>query len=206
MSKEKISKRELILDTAFELFLKKGYLETKMINIADAAGIGKGTIYEYFDSKEKLFYELYRCKVANNYKEITNIANKDISCENKIKEYIDFEYLMISKLGHHKLIFPEILMKTGAFQNIDLIKAIHELIEFKFSMMCQIINEGISKKEFIKIDPLLAATAIIGAVNFSLNYNSDFININENIFNKKNLSLDKEELFRLIFQGLKAVN
>ena len=48
------------LDTALDLFVQKGYLDTKIIDIFNAAGIGKGTVYEYFSSKEELFTELCR--------------------------------------------------------------------------------------------------------------------------------------------------
>jgi len=45
----------LILDAAYRLFGTKGFYETKMSEIADEAGIAKGTLYLYFSSKEELF-------------------------------------------------------------------------------------------------------------------------------------------------------
>lgn len=44
-----------ILDAAFRLFGTKGFYEAKMSEIADEAGIAKGTLYLYFTSKEQLF-------------------------------------------------------------------------------------------------------------------------------------------------------
>jgi TetR/AcrR family fatty acid metabolism transcriptional regulator len=51
----KPGKRELILRAAVKVFSSKGYHNTRMEEIAAAAGIGKGTIYEYFSSKLQLF-------------------------------------------------------------------------------------------------------------------------------------------------------
>ncbi|PZD95940.1 TetR family transcriptional regulator [Paenibacillus sambharensis] len=48
-------KLEVILDAAFRLFGSSGFYETKMSEIADEAGIAKGTLYLYFTSKEELF-------------------------------------------------------------------------------------------------------------------------------------------------------
>ncbi|WP_028546321.1 TetR/AcrR family transcriptional regulator [Paenibacillus taiwanensis] len=48
-------KLHLILDAAYELFGSDGFYETKMSDIADKAGIAKGTLYLYFNSKEQLF-------------------------------------------------------------------------------------------------------------------------------------------------------
>jgi len=48
-------RRPLILDVAFELFLKHGYKGTSMDAIAQAAGVTKPVIYACFDSKAELF-------------------------------------------------------------------------------------------------------------------------------------------------------
>jgi AcrR family transcriptional regulator len=55
---KKKEKEESLLDTAFQLFTKKGFKETSIQDIADNAGVGKGTFYLYFkdkyDIKEKI--------------------------------------------------------------------------------------------------------------------------------------------------------
>jgi len=53
-------KREQILDGARKLFLAEGFDAASMGDIARAAGVSKGTLYVYFDSKEILFAELVR--------------------------------------------------------------------------------------------------------------------------------------------------
>ena len=50
--------REKLLDAAVEIFSEKGYHKTKMEEIADKAGVAKGTIYYNFDSKANLFAQL----------------------------------------------------------------------------------------------------------------------------------------------------
>ena len=51
-------RREEILNTALELFARQGVTHTTMQDIARAAGISKGLIYNYFTSKEDLLHEL----------------------------------------------------------------------------------------------------------------------------------------------------
>src|SRR5438132_6880107 len=48
-------RREEILDAAAKLFAKHGYAETDTQLLADELGVGKGTLYRYFPSKENLF-------------------------------------------------------------------------------------------------------------------------------------------------------
>jgi len=47
-----------ILDAAFEEFVQRGYAATRLEDIAARAGVTKGTIYVYFESKERVFEAL----------------------------------------------------------------------------------------------------------------------------------------------------
>lgn len=53
-------KREAIMDAALELFVERGFFGTAVPEIADKAGVGAGTIYRYFESKEALVNAIYR--------------------------------------------------------------------------------------------------------------------------------------------------
>jgi TetR/AcrR family transcriptional regulator, repressor of fatR-cypB operon len=53
-------KREAIMSAALELFVERGFFGTIVPEIADRAGVGAGTIYRYFDSKEALVNAIYR--------------------------------------------------------------------------------------------------------------------------------------------------
>jgi AcrR family transcriptional regulator len=44
-----------ILEVAFEEFSRSGYAATTLDQVAECAGVTKGTIYVYFESKEHLF-------------------------------------------------------------------------------------------------------------------------------------------------------
>lgn len=48
-------KRHAILDAAFKVFSKKGFRHADIEEIAEIAGVGKGTIYRYFGNKEAFF-------------------------------------------------------------------------------------------------------------------------------------------------------
>src|ERR1700761_1264267 len=49
------AKRRAILDVASEVFLAQGYAATSMSEVAARFGGSKGTLYNYFRSKEELF-------------------------------------------------------------------------------------------------------------------------------------------------------
>lgn len=59
MAINKEERKNQIIHAAAQVFAKKGFTGTVMNEIAHCAGIGKGTIYEYFDCKEDLFFAVF---------------------------------------------------------------------------------------------------------------------------------------------------
>ena len=53
-------RRQQLLDAAGRLFAERGYANTRIIDICDAAGVAKGLFYWYFENKEALFVDLVR--------------------------------------------------------------------------------------------------------------------------------------------------
>lgn len=56
--REKLQRRQEIIEGAEELFFTRGFEGTKMIEIAEAVELSKGTLYLYFKSKEQLAYAI----------------------------------------------------------------------------------------------------------------------------------------------------
>ena len=56
----KQKKRTSIAKASIDLFIDKGFSKLTISEVAKIAGIGKGTVYEYFDSKEDIIYEIMR--------------------------------------------------------------------------------------------------------------------------------------------------
>lgn len=52
-------KRERLVKAAAEVFAAKGYAGTRVADIAERAEVGKGTVYEYFSSKEELLFAVF---------------------------------------------------------------------------------------------------------------------------------------------------
>jgi len=69
-SVKKSDKRNRIINAALTVFSKDGFQNSKIQDIAKTADIGKGTIYEYFSSKEELFLQVFtnfKESVLSNY-------------------------------------------------------------------------------------------------------------------------------------------
>ena len=53
-----------ILDAALDLFVERGFAATRLDDVAQRAGVSKGTVYLYFDSKEDLFKAVVRSGIV----------------------------------------------------------------------------------------------------------------------------------------------
>ena len=69
-TEDKAERREAILDAAEKLFLKHPERMASVSEVAHAAGLGKGTVYLYFPSKEEMLLALHERHVAHFFSEL----------------------------------------------------------------------------------------------------------------------------------------
>ena len=82
--------RKKILHDAMLFFARNGFAGTKISDLANYIGIGQGTLYIYFKSKEDLFKEIF--VICNNEKEIKDLkmlSHLPISAKKKINKLSD---------------------------------------------------------------------------------------------------------------------
>lgn len=58
--RRRFDRTELIIDTAADMFKRKGYTATSLQDIASAVGLLKGSIYHYIDSKEDILFAIIK--------------------------------------------------------------------------------------------------------------------------------------------------
>lgn len=102
----KKQKKEALLNTAFDLFISKGIHKTSISDIADKAGVAKGTFYLYFkdkyDIRNKLishkagqlflaaYSELKAAGISDFEEQIVFIAGYIIDCLDKDRSLLNF--------------------------------------------------------------------------------------------------------------------
>lgn len=81
----KQSKDILIIEAALKLFKEKGYSAVRIADIAKEAEVGKGTVYEYFSSKEELLVRAccYNCQQTSDG--IEDLISKESGMSNPVK-------------------------------------------------------------------------------------------------------------------------
>jgi TetR/AcrR family fatty acid metabolism transcriptional regulator len=90
------SKRERIIQAAVQSFLDRDYAQVKVEEIAEIAGVGKGTIYEYFSSKEELFMAGITTSIESYFDLFDQFYEHDASCWKNLRNimHIQLRFLL----------------------------------------------------------------------------------------------------------------
>ena len=130
-----IVKRERILTSAEELFLKYGYSKSTMDEIASEAGVSKKTLYTCFLTKEELMRELILKMGSTAKDKIDDIfSEKETNFIEKLRLLLDFIRTQYSKFDGplltdlHKNI-PDLWEQINGYTEVNVKSYIIELLE-----------------------------------------------------------------------------
>ncbi len=155
-------KRKQILEAAIKVFANNGFYNSKVEEIANEANVGKGTVYEYFNSKQDLFQEMLKY-IHNIYftefmADISHIPSLKEKLIYLIKSHLDF---IIERKEMAKVFLSE-------HPPIDekLKKWLLEKEKEKMLLLETYLQESMEKKEIRSVEPRLTANMIAGVINY----------------------------------------
>ena len=162
---DKEAKKMQILQVAMKVFARKGVVKTKMIDIATEAGIGKGTIYEYFRSKEEIFASAFTYFFETMMGEI----NQAIQAEHDpVRQLQIITELSLKSLIEGNAEFADIMMDFWAEGVRNKNQVMLSSINLKGiyadyrKIVAKILKSGINQGIFKKMDINAAASVFIG--------------------------------------------
>jgi AcrR family transcriptional regulator len=165
---DKKEKKLEILHAATKVFAKKGVAKTKMVDIADEAGIGKGTIYEYYRSKEEIFGDTFRLIFDQMESQMANAIGHTQDPIVKLKILIQ---VTLKEFLEHSGDLAGIMMDFWAegvrSKNTDVLSIINlELVYSEYKLLIvDILHDGMKKGIFRKVDANSLASIIIGSMD-----------------------------------------
>ena len=81
--------RPLILQAATEVFAEQGFASVTVAEIADRAGIGKGTVYEYFSSKDELLFAVFEWMNDKIFERIRSLLDEGGTTRERLQRLLD---------------------------------------------------------------------------------------------------------------------
>lgn len=102
------NKRQIIIKSAISVFAREGLEKGKIAEIAKIAGIGKGTIYEYFRSKHDLFEAIEQYIFEEMNTTVDAILATDYPPPKKLEIFISQGFDSLVEMGDALLIITEL--------------------------------------------------------------------------------------------------
>ncbi|MDQ7043428.1 MAG: TetR/AcrR family transcriptional regulator [Sulfurimonas sp.] len=145
---DKIQKRKDIALSCKKLFVNKSISELTIAQVAQTAGVGKGTIYEYFNNKEEIVFEVLNLLMQeyNILKE--QRIQKAPSSKEKIKVFFHFFYE--KEENDLRKLYKEFISISLSKPQAQMIQFQSECSEKYFQWFRSIIQEGIDKGELTR--------------------------------------------------------
>lgn len=150
--------RELLV-AAMALFIEKGFAATRAEEIADRAGVSKGTLYLYFDSKENLFTDLiaerFFCRFPFEGDERLDARAGTELLHGVVAAWASA--LTEGRVGGVvKLVFTEV-------RHFPVLADfwVHQVMTHTRTVVQQAVERGIASAEFHAVDPDLVMNALV---------------------------------------------
>jgi TetR/AcrR family transcriptional regulator len=163
--RRKAERPQQLLDAALALFTSKGLAATRAEDVAQLAGVSKGTLYRYFDSKEELFKAVVRqClgDVIAEGSELTDHWQGSTGDLLKVLAHTWWSRVEESKAsGIFKLIIAEVgnLPELSQFYVDEVIVPTHQ-------MLTKVITRGMERGEFRPLDATSVVHALMATAQF----------------------------------------
>lgn len=158
--RRKEARPQELLDAALALFVEKGFAATRAEEVAARAGVSKGTLYLYFESKEELLKAVIKhtlsAQIAAGAEMAANHPGSagELLTELMTQWWSDIVTSPVS--GVFKLVVTEVrnFPEIAQFYNTEVVQPGTTIIE-------GLIRQGMASGEFRPVDPTLAAHSII---------------------------------------------
>lgn len=154
-------RQKQILNAAAQVFSKKGFAATQVDEIADLAGLGKGTVYRYFKDKKALFLSVADMSIEN----VTDLALEAMAKEkeppDKIEEAIKAYLGFFEK---HSNFIGILIHEQSEFQQ-RIQKRYFERYYEHINKMETVFRQGIAKGQIKKLDVRGAIAVLTNMLN-----------------------------------------
>ncbi len=154
-----VVKKEEILEAASRVFAEKEFHQVLIDDVAALAGVGKGTVYRYFRTKEELYFETILQAFDDLYATLVRTTSKEASASRRL-ETIARETLQFSWQRRHLFRLLQTEERRFAMREGELRRRREDII----SLFRKAIVDGIASREFRGVDPRIAAELFRGMI------------------------------------------
>jgi AcrR family transcriptional regulator len=153
-----------IIDAALAVFDERGLAGARLDDIAQRAGIAKGTIYLYFENKEELFREVIRHTLIDRLDAARSelaAMGEAVSATEQLRRYAEGWWAFLLTPGY-QAVYRLVIGELHRFPDVAAFYA-QEVVSRAHALVGSIIERGVARDEFRPIEPAVASRMITAA-------------------------------------------
>jgi len=159
--------REAILDATDRLLARYGYKKMTIDDLAREVGIGKGSIYLHFASKEEIALTHIDRIIDRLRKRLSIIARDSAACDERIRRMlVERVIFRFDSVQHYTQNLNDMLARLRP----QLLERRKVYFEEEAKIFARVIDEAQQKNDFIKTDSMDTARTLLAATNALLPY------------------------------------
>jgi uroporphyrinogen-III synthase/DNA-binding transcriptional regulator YbjK len=185
-------KQKKIIDAASILFSRKSYHEVMMEEVAKLASIAKGTVYNYFSSKEELYFSIMKGRMEKLNNSLKEHISGNQSSLDSLRSFITHLYMFMMKHQNFFLMYRKESLSAEHTLCSELIILEKDLKK----TLRKIIKSGKTEGIFRDINEEFCVDLVLGSI-----YGAVHRGIEKNL-NEDQKIYDRENIFDFILHGL----
>jgi len=191
------STRDAILDATDRLLSRYGYKKMTIDDLAREVGIGKGSVYLHFESKEEIALSHVDRIVERVKSRLHDIANSKASPENRVRKMLIERVLMrFDSVQHYSQSMNELLAQVRS----RLLERRKRYFEEEARIFAKVLAEGKASGAFKVKDPVEMGRTLLDATNALLPYSLSAYELGE----RDELVKKTNNVADLVLNGLKS--
>ncbi|MDD4527311.1 MAG: TetR/AcrR family transcriptional regulator [Candidatus Margulisbacteria bacterium] len=160
----KQEKRSRLVQAAIPVFAKYTFREAKMNDVAISADVGKGTLYEYFESKDELFLEIFKMWFSTLEAQIHDVVNAIDDPGKQLITFYEQYFATIEKYSDTYYIYFDFWTELVRNPKISS-QEIKDVYQSLRSLVAGILEDGVSLGIFKKLDPQVKSIQLLSIVD-----------------------------------------
>jgi AcrR family transcriptional regulator len=157
--------RDAIIAAAERVFSRSGFYATKMAEIAKEAGVGVGTLYNYFESKELIYSEILVARHGEFKARVEGAATASSPCE-RLRQLVR---ACFECLEDHSALFS-VMMERGGVSEADMERLVGARAASGFEEFLELLERNVRAAVRAKelrdgVDPRILVAVLSGSMN-----------------------------------------
>lgn len=189
-------RKSQIIEAAMIVFARSGFHEARMDDIAEEAGLSKGALYWYFDSKDRIITAIFENLFNRELAQLQGISDEPGSSRERLLKFVRLTYADLEEFISYSALFYEFYAQ--ALRQEEIRGTLKSYLRSFLAVLTPLIEEGIARGELRRVSPeetAIAIGAIIEGTILLWIYDPDLIDLEQHI----------ESSFDLLFEGLKII-